>query len=52
MYLINWIYRYMTEEGYWMPIVWVAGMIQTIIYCDFFYYYVKKYALAWYLYAS
>lgn len=41
MYLINWIYRYATEPGYraWIP--WLAGLTQTIIYCDFFYYYLK-----------
>jgi ER lumen protein retaining receptor len=43
MYLCNWIYRFMTEDGYWAPIVWTAGLIQTGIYCDFFYYYLKKY---------
>eukprot|EP00455_Lapot_gusevi_P015736 TRINITY_DN1800_c0_g2_i2.p1 TRINITY_DN1800_c0_g2~~TRINITY_DN1800_c0_g2_i2.p1 ORF type:complete len:221 (+),score=54.37 TRINITY_DN1800_c0_g2_i2:85-747(+) len=41
MYLFNWIYRYMTEDGYRNWIVWVAGTIQTLMYCDFFYYYVK-----------
>lgn len=41
-YLINWIYRYMTEPGYSQWIVWVSGMIQTGIYCDFFYYYIKS----------
>jgi len=39
LYLVNWIYRGMTEEGYRDWIVWVCGAIQSIIYCDFFYYY-------------
>lgn len=41
MYLVNWIYRFFTEVGYRDWIVWVAGVVQTAIYCDFFYYYVK-----------
>ena len=40
LYLVNWIYRWLTEDGYWQPIVWVAGSLQTAIYCDFFYYYI------------
>jgi len=40
MYLLNWLYRYLTEENYHSPIVWVAGLVQTAIYCDFFYYYI------------
>lgn len=42
LYILNWIYRYFTEEGYTQWIVWIAGVIQTAIYCDFFYYYVKR----------
>jgi ER lumen protein retaining receptor len=38
-YLINWIYRFFTEPGYRNWIVWIAGVVQTAIYCDFFYYY-------------
>ena len=44
MYLVNWIYRLATEPGYTNWIVWVSGIIQTGIYCDFFYYYIKRYA--------
>jgi len=40
-YLLNWAYRIATEPGYRNWIVWVAGLVQTVIYCDFFYYYVK-----------
>jgi ER lumen protein retaining receptor len=39
MYLINWIYRIFTEAHYRAWIVWLAGLVQTGIYCDFFYYY-------------
>jgi ER lumen protein retaining receptor len=44
LYLLNWIFRYMYEDGYYYQpgvfIVWFAGALQTILYCDFFYYYV------------
>jgi len=39
LYLLNWIYRYMTEDDYVQRIVWVAGIVQTALYCDFFYHY-------------
>jgi len=39
MYLLNWIWRVFTESGYRNWIVWIAGLVQTAIYCDFFYYY-------------
>ena len=42
LYLLNWLYRLATQKGYWHPIVWVAGTIQTAIYCDFFYYYITS----------
>eukprot|EP00294_Goniomonas_avonlea_P014578 CAMPEP_0114539298 /NCGR_PEP_ID=MMETSP0114-20121206/163_1 /TAXON_ID=31324 /ORGANISM="Goniomonas sp, Strain m" /LENGTH=154 /DNA_ID=CAMNT_0001723391 /DNA_START=195 /DNA_END=659 /DNA_ORIENTATION=+ len=41
-YLLNWIYRYFTEDGYSQAIVWVAGTIQTVLYSDFFYHYVTS----------
>lgn len=42
LYLANWAYRLATEDGYrdWIP--WVAGLIQTALYIDFFYYYAKS----------
>lgn len=42
-YIINWIYRYQTQ-GYYDLIAVVAGVIQTILYCDFFYLYITKVA--------
>lgn len=42
LYLLNWIYRYNTEPYYRAWIVWVAGIIQTALYVDFFYYYAKS----------
>lgn len=41
LYLINWIWRYMTENHYDLIAVF-AGVIQTILYCDFFYLYITK----------
>mmetsp|Transcript_24950 Transcript_24950/g.34383 ORF Transcript_24950/g.34383 Transcript_24950/m.34383 type:complete len:216 (-) Transcript_24950:266-913(-) len=42
LYLLNWIYRYFTEPLYRQWIVWASGIVQTAIYCDFFYYYLKS----------
>jgi len=42
LYLLNWIYRFLTEPGYRQWIVWVSGVVQTAVYCDFFYYYLKS----------
>jgi len=43
-YMLNWIYRMFTEVGYdsanW--IVWISGLVQTALYIDFFYYYIKS----------
>jgi len=41
LYLFNWIYRYQTE-GFFDLIAIVAGCVQTILYCDFFYLYITK----------
>lgn len=41
LYIFNWIYRYYTE-GFHDTIPVVAGIIQTILYCDFFYLYITK----------
>lgn len=40
-YLMNWIKRYM-DDHYFDRIAVVAGVIQTVLYCDFFYLYVTK----------
>mmetsp|Transcript_10252 Transcript_10252/g.21974 ORF Transcript_10252/g.21974 Transcript_10252/m.21974 type:complete len:216 (-) Transcript_10252:605-1252(-) len=42
LYILNWIYRYMTEPHYRQYIVWVSGIVQTILYLDFFWYYIKS----------
>lgn len=41
LYLVNWLVRYMSE-GYWDPIATCAGLIQTVLYADFFYIYVTR----------
>eukprot|EP00475_Leptophrys_vorax_P019724 TRINITY_DN27030_c0_g1_i1.p1 TRINITY_DN27030_c0_g1~~TRINITY_DN27030_c0_g1_i1.p1 ORF type:complete len:217 (+),score=15.54 TRINITY_DN27030_c0_g1_i1:64-714(+) len=40
LYILNWIYRYMTEKHYRQWIVWISGLVQTALYADFFYYYI------------
>lgn len=40
LYILNWLYRFLTEPGYSQWIVWISGFVQTAIYCDFFYYYI------------
>jgi len=41
LYIPNWLYRYFMES-YTDPIATVAGIIQTILYSDFFYIYYTK----------
>lgn len=41
LYLCNWIWRYYFE-GFFDLIAIVAGCVQTILYCDFFYLYITK----------
>lgn len=41
LYILNWIYRYYTEN-FLDLIVIIAGIVQTILYCDFFYLYITK----------
>lgn len=41
LYLVNWVWRFFTEDNYRNWIVWIAGALQTAIYSDFLYYYIK-----------
>jgi len=41
LYIPNWVYRYYAE-GHFDPIATFAGIIQTILYSDFFYIYYTK----------
>lgn len=44
LYVINWVDRWLSEENYLSSkihwITWLSGLVQTALYCDFFYYYV------------
>lgn len=41
LYILNWSYRYYVENFLdWISIV--AGVVQTVLYCDFFYLYITK----------
>jgi len=43
LYIPNWVYRYFTEIHYhWDPIPIIAGIVQTVLYTDFFYIYYTK----------
>ncbi|XP_024984725.1 ER lumen protein-retaining receptor-like isoform X1 [Cynara cardunculus var. scolymus] len=44
LYILNWIYRYFTEPHFvhWISISWIAGVVQTLLYADFFYYYFES----------
>ncbi|CAA6673014.1 unnamed protein product [Spirodela intermedia] len=39
LYVLNWIYRYFTENHAGRWISWISGLVQTVLYLDFFYYY-------------
>ncbi|KAJ8655062.1 hypothetical protein O0I10_009269 [Lichtheimia ornata] len=41
LYLVNWIYRYI-NEGHVDWVAWVAGIVQTLLYSDFFYIYYTR----------
>lgn len=42
LYIPNWIYRYFAEAGHFDPIPVIAGIVQTILYSDFFWVYYTK----------
>ncbi|KAF8317615.1 ER lumen protein retaining receptor [Clavulina sp. PMI_390] len=42
LYIPNWIYRYYTETVGFDPISFVAGIVQTALYIDFFYVYFTR----------
>lgn len=41
LYLLNWVYRYIAESHHDLIAIF-AGVVQTILYCDFFYLYITK----------
>ncbi|XP_025013253.1 ER lumen protein-retaining receptor B isoform X2 [Ricinus communis] len=42
LYVFNWVYRFFVEgvKVRWIP--WISGLVQTALYADFFYYYIKS----------
>ncbi|EPS34146.1 ER lumen protein-retaining receptor [Penicillium oxalicum] len=45
LYIPNWVYRYFTESSFqrsFQPVPIIAGIIQTLLYSDFFYIYYNK----------
>lgn len=45
LYILNWVYRANYEMGYvHHPVVYLAGLVQTLLYADFFYYYAIRYS--------
>jgi len=40
-YILNWVYRYFVDD-YVNWVGWVGGLVQTVLYADFFYYYAKS----------
>ncbi|PWA01356.1 hypothetical protein BB558_002550 [Smittium angustum] len=41
LYLLNWVYRYIYED-YVDYVAWLAGILQTVLYGDFFYIYFTR----------
>uniref|UniRef100_A0A7N0V903 ER lumen protein-retaining receptor n=2 Tax=Magnoliopsida TaxID=3398 RepID=A0A7N0V903_KALFE len=42
LYILNWVYRFFTENHRTRWIPWISGLVQTALYADFFYYYIKS----------
>ena len=42
LYLLNWIYRFLAPEHHVDLTAWIAGILQTVLYSDFFYIYYTK----------
>ncbi|GAB4858186.1 endoplasmic reticulum retention protein [Ancistrocladus abbreviatus] len=42
LYVCNWVYRYFFEDHRVRWIAWISGVVQTVLYADFFYYYIKS----------
>lgn len=43
LYAVNWLWRAFWEPGYRQWLAWTAGIVQTVLYADFFYHYIKRY---------
>ncbi|KAE8077305.1 hypothetical protein FH972_015877 [Carpinus fangiana] len=42
LYILNWVYRFLMENHKFRWIPWISGLVQTALYADFFYYYIKS----------
>lgn len=43
LYIFNWVYRAYTEDSYQHHILlYLAALVQTLLYADFFYYYIIR----------
>lgn len=42
LYIPNWIWRFFSENGFWDVIPVLAGIVQTVLYSDFFWIYYTK----------
>ncbi|XP_059434853.1 ER lumen protein-retaining receptor B-like [Corylus avellana] len=42
LYILNWVYRFFMENHKYRWIPWISGLVQTALYADFFYYYIKS----------
>ncbi|KAJ9179760.1 hypothetical protein P3X46_008092 [Hevea brasiliensis] len=42
LYIVNWIYRFFVEGINFRWIPWISGFVQTALFADFFYYYIKS----------
>ncbi|XP_062153923.1 ER lumen protein-retaining receptor B-like [Alnus glutinosa] len=42
LYILNWVYRFFMENHQFRWIPWISGLVQTALYADFFYYYIKS----------
>lgn len=40
-YVINWAYKFIRDNKKTPRVVWITGIIQTLLYIDFIYYYIK-----------
>lgn len=40
-YVLNWIYKMVVDSKSTPNVVWITGILQTLIYSDFIYYYIK-----------
>jgi ER lumen protein retaining receptor len=40
-YLLNWAHKWVTKAGYTPRVLWITGILQTVIYADFIWVYVK-----------